>query len=104
MAISIWVQGRGWRPIGFCAMRFCASSTAIESADFVHAARRQQQPMRELPQLEPREESISAERLEEQRRARKAQQASYPFGRDLRLCQSQYFIAPPAQVFTVLFI
>src|SRR5215475_6806271 len=77
---------------------------AIEPPDFVHVNRRQQQPVNQLLQVEPREEAVSAERLEEQRRTSKAQQSSNPFGRELRLRQPQYFIAPPAQMLPVLFI
>src|SRR6266545_1738236 len=54
--------------------------------------------MNHLLQFESREEAINAEGLEEQRRAPKAQQASHPFRRELRLRQPQYFIAPAAQM------
>src|SRR5215510_12538120 len=60
--------------------------------------------MNHLLQVEPREKAVNAERLEEQRRTRKAQQAPHPFGRELRLRQPQYFIAPAAQMLTVFFI
>src|SRR5215813_2976911 len=60
--------------------------------------------MNHLLQLESREEAINAECLEEQRRAPKAQEASHPFGRELRLRHPQYFIAPAAQMLPVFFI
>src|SRR5215510_8252024 len=60
--------------------------------------------MNHLLQVESREEAINAEGLGEQRRAPKAQQASHPFGRELRLRQPQYFIAPAAQMLPVFFI
>src|SRR5262245_56518209 len=60
--------------------------------------------MNHFLQVESREKAINAAGFEEQRRAPKAQQASHPFGRELRLRQPQYFIAPAAQMLPVFFV